>query len=412
MRHHIGGPSWALATLGVVVWVSGLSVAVADNQKGNAGTADHHKEIAWRGQAPAHREQATLTYAPEVPPAIQRRYPATIVAHLDSSVKTMEIGPGMQYKYWTFNDHVPGPFLRVRVGDTLELHMTNSDASGMPHNIDLHAVTGPGGGATVTTGVKGEVRLARFKMLHPGLFIYHCAAPPVMDHVANGMYGLILVEPEQGLPQVDREFYVLQSEFYADEPEDEDSELYTYSHQDGLDEHPTFIVFNGKVGSLLGENALQAKTGEKVRIFFGNAGPNKISSFHVIGEIFDRVYREGDLIGPSGHSIQTTLVPAGRGGRGRVRVGGARHLHPGGPRDLPDREGGRGVLASRGRPGTGYFPTRWTGRWSARVRGSSLGGVLINSHRDGPRRFYSRGLCYIVRAAQFIVRTDHERGPP
>ena len=221
-----------------------------------------------------------------------------------------ELSAGVKYAFWQFNGHVPGPFIRARVGDTLEVHVTNSDDSGMPHNVDLHAVTGPGGGAKVTTVVQGEERIAWFKLLHPGLFIYHCAAPPVMDHIANGMYGLILVEPAKGLPRVDREFYVLQSEFYTKEAV-EGSDTLEFSHEQGLVEHPRFVVFNGKAGSLVGDGALKAKTGERVRIFFGNAGPNLISSFHVIGEIFDNVYREADLISPPAHSVQTTLVPAG-----------------------------------------------------------------------------------------------------
>jgi len=255
-------------------------------------------------------EEAQLTYAPEVPPPMTRRKPAIVRVHLDSSAKVMELNTGVKYTFWTFNGHVPGPFVRARVGDTLEVHVTNSDASGMPHNVDFHAVTGPGGGATVTTVVQGEERVAWFKLLHPGLYIYHCAAPPVMDHIANGMYGLILVEPKNGLPKVDREFYVLQSEFYTKEPT-EGAETLEFSHEEGLKEHPRFVVFNGRVGSLVGEHVLKAKTGERVRIYFGNAGPNLISSFHVIGEIFDNVYREADLISPPGHSIQTTLVPAG-----------------------------------------------------------------------------------------------------
>ena len=255
-------------------------------------------------------EEAQLVFAPAVPPPITRKHPAIVQAHLEGGMKTMELKSGVQYTFWTFNDHVPGPFLRARVGDTLEIHITNSDASGMPHNVDFHAVTGPGGGATVTTVVQGEERVAWFQLLHPGLFIYHCAAPPVMDHIANGMYGLILVEPKNGLPKVDREFYVLQSEFYAKDAPDDATQL-EFSHEHGLQEHPTFVVFNGRVGSLLGDGALKAKTGERVRMFFGNAGPNFISSFHVIGEIFDNVYREADLVSPPAHSVQTTLVPAG-----------------------------------------------------------------------------------------------------
>ena len=253
---------------------------------------------------------AELAYAPAVPAPITRKHPATVRVHLQSGTKMMEVNAGQSYRFWTFNDHVPGPFIRARVGDTLEVHVTNSDESGMPHNVDFHAVTGPGGGAPVTTVVQGEEKIAWFKLLHPGLFIYHCAAPPVMDHIANGMYGLILVEPTRGLPKVDREFYVLQSEVYAKEASEGATTL-EFSHERGVEERPKFVVFNGRVGSLIGAGALKAKTGERVRIFFGNAGPNLISSFHLIGEIFDNVYREADLVSPPGHSIQTTLVPAG-----------------------------------------------------------------------------------------------------
>jgi copper-containing nitrite reductase len=255
-------------------------------------------------------EDATLTFAPEVAPPITRRHPALVKMHLDSSRKVMPISGETTYEFWTFNDHVPGPFIRARVGDTLEVHVTSSDATGMPHNVDFHAVTGPGGGATVTTVVEGEERVAWFKLLHPGLYVYHCAAPPVMDHIANGMYGLILVEPKRGLPKVDREFYVFQSDFYIKSLPEAAGQA-DFSHEDGLLEHPRFVVFNGRVGSLIGDGALAAKTGERVRIYFGNGGPNLISSFHVIGEIFDAVYREGDLLSEPGRSIQTTLVPAG-----------------------------------------------------------------------------------------------------
>ena len=298
-------------------------------------------------ELPSLREKAQLTFAPDVPPPITRRQPAVVDVHLNSGTKTMEIKPGVFYKYWTFNGEVPGPFIRVRVGDTLEVHHTSSDDSGMPHNVDFHAVTGPGGGAPVLTVVKGEERVAWFRMLHPGLFIYHCAAPPVMDHIANGMYGLILVEPPEGLHKVDREFYVLQSEIYGrfgvdpkttmadhDHPKTETQQepvddfweddstktstgasdetgLLVFSHEDGLAEHPKFVFFNGRYNRHLGDNALKAKVGDQVRIYFGNIGPNLISSFHVIGEIFDNLYREGDLVSPPAHSIQTTLVPAG-----------------------------------------------------------------------------------------------------
>lgn len=252
---------------------------------------------------------ATLAFAPEVPPPVARKKPVTLRVRLDSSVKVMNIDNDHQYAFWTFNEHVPGPFIRARVEDVLEVHTTNHDASGMPHNVDFHAVTGPGGGAPITTVVQGDEQIAWFKLLVPGLYIYHCAAPPVMDHIANGMYGLILVEPKGGLPKVDREYYVLQSEFYT--KAEKGKSVLKFAHDMGVMEHPSHVVFNGHAGALIGEGALKAKTGEKVRIYFGNAGPNLISSFHVIGEIFDHVYREGDLLSEPAQGIQTTLVPSG-----------------------------------------------------------------------------------------------------
>ena len=253
-----------------------------------------------------------VAYAPHVPAPIRRRSPTDVSVELNSRIQDIALAPGILYRAWTFNGTVPGPFIRAREGDTLKIGITNSDPSGMPHNVDFHAVTGPGGGAPVTTVMPGQRAVAEFRLLHPGLFLYHCAAPPVTDHIANGMYGLILVEPAGGLPAVDQEFYVLQSEFYtATTTPPEGSDHVEYSHAAGLREDPQFVVFNGGSGSLMGDRALQVQAGQTVRIFFGNAGPNKISSFHVIGEIFDRVYREGDLVSPPARFVQTTLVPAG-----------------------------------------------------------------------------------------------------
>lgn len=251
---------------------------------------------------------APMAYAPAVPPPITRSQPAVLEVHLETTVKTITLATGVSYEAWTFNDSVPGPMIRAREGDTLEVHLTNNDSNGLPHNIDLHAVTGPGGGAAVTLAMQGEEKVATFKLLHPGLFVYHCATAPVPDHIANGMYGLILVEPRRGLRRVDREFYVVQSEFYTNPPAGGEA---TYSATDGAAEHPRFVVFNGSTEALTGANALQAMTGERVRFYFGNAGPNLISSIHLIGEIFDSVYREGDLLSRPGRSIQSTLVPAG-----------------------------------------------------------------------------------------------------
>ena len=256
---------------------------------------------------------AEWTFAPNVPPPVPRRRPAVVRGDLETQEKTdtlMEgLGEDTKYVFWTFNGHVPGPFIRARVGDTLEVHLKNPSTNSMDHNIDLHAVSGPGGGAALTLAKPGEEKVARFKLLYPGLYVYHCAAPPVNEHIANGMYGLILVEPEKGLSKVDREFYVMLGEFYTKAEYGEEG-VQSFDPEKAAQERPTYIVFNGRVHALLDDHALQAKTGERVRIYFGDGGPNLPSSFHVIGTIFDKVYREGSLETPE-HNVQTTLVPPG-----------------------------------------------------------------------------------------------------
>lgn len=221
-----------------------------------------------------------------------------------------QLTDGTTYTYWTFDGQVPGPFLRVRVGDTVELSLTNNEDSTFPHSIDLHAVTGPGGGAGVTQVGTGQQKAFTFKALKPGLYVYHCATPSVAHHIANGMYGLILVEPEGGLEPVDHEFYVMQGEIYT-------QGSYGDQGQQGIDmiklrsEAPEYFVLNGAVGALTKEYPLQAQVGETVRIFFGVGGPNFTSSFHVIGEIFDRVYDQASLTSPPLTDVQTTVVPPG-----------------------------------------------------------------------------------------------------
>ena len=195
---------------------------------------------------------------------------------------------------------------RVRVGDTVQFHLSNPKSNTQPHNIDIHAVNGPGGGAAVNTVAPGESKVFSFKTLNPGLYIYHCAAGAIVDHISNGMYGLFLVEPAGGLSKVDKEFYVFQSEFFTDG----DKGVTGFDINKGLAEHPDHVVFNGRNGALMGDNVLKAKVGENVRIYFGNIGPNGISSFHIIGEMFDKVYSEGSLGGTVNRNVQTTLVPS------------------------------------------------------------------------------------------------------
>ncbi len=261
-------------------------------------------------RAAVPRIPADLAFAPAVPPPIIRKEPAIVVVDLTATHRMMPINTMQQYGFWTFNEHVPGPFIRARVGDWLEVHISNTDTSGMPHNVDFHAATGPGGGANLLTVAPGQTHTAWLRLLHAGLFLYHCAVPPMIDHIANGMYGLILAEPTNGLARVDREFYVMQSEFYCKDAAP-DAKILEYSHERALDEHPQFVVFNGQAGALRFQDALHARTGERVRIFFGNAGPDLISSFHVIGTVMDKVYRDGSLSEPPARGLQTTLVTPG-----------------------------------------------------------------------------------------------------
>ncbi len=253
-------------------------------------------------------EKAVLTAAPNVPPPITRRHATKVVVELETVETVKRLADGIDYTFWTFGGDVPGHFIRVREGDLVEFHLKNHQHSAVPHNIDLHAVTGPGGGAAATLTLPGGESVFTFRALNPGLYVYHCAVSPVPMHIANGMYGLILVEPKEGLPQVDREFYVMQSEFYA--KKDSAGKVYTLDMEKGAAEQPTHVVFNGSVGALTGDAALQAKVGESVRLFVGNGGPNLVSSFHVIGEVFDNVYGEGGTM-VSQRNVQTTLVPAG-----------------------------------------------------------------------------------------------------
>ena len=283
----------------------------------------------------AKTESAQLTFAPNVPPPITRKEPAVVKVYLNAGYETAEIAPNLRYVFWTFNGQTPGPIIRARQGDTLEVVFSSTDNRGMSHNADFHAVMVPGGGAPLLNADLGQVKLASFKLLHPGLFVYHCAQPPLSEHIANGMYGLILVEPAAGLPKVDREFYVMQSEFYttkppagsaaalesaretglieqpATKPPPGSPAILGYSREAALMEQPTFVVFNGRVGALTGDHALRVKTGERVRIYFGDIGPNLASSFHVIGSIFETLYREGDLVDPPAHDVSVTLVPSG-----------------------------------------------------------------------------------------------------
>lgn len=255
--------------------------------------------------APIH---AILTSPPNVPPPLHRSYPAKVIVELEVVEQEKEISEGVKYMFWTFGGTVPGSFIRVRQGDTVEFHLKNNPGSKMPHNIDLHGVTGPGGGAASSFTAPGHESQFTFKALNEGIYVYHCATAPVGMHIANGMYGMILVEPPEGLSPVDHEYYVMQGDFYTAGKYREKG-LQPFDMDKAIDERPTYVLFNGAEGSLTGDKALTAKTDQKIRLFIGNGGPNLVSSFHVIGAIFDKVRYEGGT--NMQKNVQTTLIPSG-----------------------------------------------------------------------------------------------------
>ncbi len=246
----------------------------------------------------------------DLPGPIGIRPPKVVRVDLETVELTGQLDNGATYVYWTFNGKVPGPFVRVRVGDTVEVSLKNPEDSVMPHSVDFHAATGPGGGADFTQTSPGEETVVTFKALKPGIYVYHCATPSVAHHISSGMYGLILVEPEGGLPQVDREFYVMQGELYTVEAFGSKGAL-EMDYDKMISERPEYFLFNGAVGSLTESHPLYANAGETVRIFFGVGGPNFTSSFHVIGEIFDNVYPLGSVTSPPLTNVQTVGVPPG-----------------------------------------------------------------------------------------------------
>ena len=260
--------------------------------------------------APAATDAVSIAMDPNaVPKPLGTRAPQLVKYNIETVELNGRLDDGTSFTYWTFDKKVPGPMLRVKKGDTVELTLSNAKNSKAVHSIDLHSVTGGHGGGEHTQVAPGQSKSFRFKALNPGLYVYHCATPSVPHHISAGMYGLILVEPEEGLPPVDREFYVMQGDLYTSHATGTKGH-HEYSDSRASDELPTYYTFNGSVGALIKEHKMSAKVGETVRVYFGVGGPNKVSSFHVIGEIFDKVYSEGSLTTVK-KDVQTTLVAPG-----------------------------------------------------------------------------------------------------
>jgi nitrite reductase (NO-forming) len=264
-----------------------------------------------------------VSYAPNVSPPITRTYQAKFEVHLEviENVCTIDPVKGIRVQTWGYRVAgdsqvvcgTPGPVLRGRVGDLVTITLTNPPGNTMPHNIDFHAVTGQGGGAAGLTVVPGETSSITVRLLYAGAFMYHCAYGDVPVHIMHGMYGMFIVDPATPLPTVAHEWAVMQSEWYLTPPDS--SGLADIDKVAMTAENPTYVVFNGAVGALTGDKALQMQVGERARIYFINEGLNLDSNFHPIGSQWDVVYPEAALTpgNPIIRGSQSTLVTTGGG---------------------------------------------------------------------------------------------------
>lgn len=307
-----------------------LSITIAGNPV-LANEETHHASSHNQSAAKKVDTAEIGRLATDLAPPFNRKQEDLVKVDLYTDEITAEMMPGVTYQYWTYNGQVPGPFIRVREGDQVEIHLghgkpgkahhgnnenhggelTEQHAAGghSKHSIDLHAVIGPGGGAPLMQVGQGEEKSFRFKAMRAGIYVYHCASPHVPTHIANGMYGLILVEPKRGLAKVDREFYIMQGEFYTSGKYGESGHQ-AFSKTKLLSENPEYFLFNGRVGSLSGKRALTAKVGEKVRLFVG-VGSHIASNFHIVGGVFDKLYPDGAIRNLPLRNVQTTMIAPG-----------------------------------------------------------------------------------------------------
>ncbi len=283
--------------------VAGCTASQSSNDKTPVVTYQRPPGTVLPGPLPT----VTVVPSPLVPAAKAPDADGIVRFTLTIEEKTALIDEGIAYTFWTFGGTVPGPVLRVKEGAVVELTLVNPATSTYAHNIDLHAVTGPGGGAKASMTAPGEQTTIHFTVIRSGAYVYHCATPPVTHHIANGMFGMIIVDPKVPLPAVDHEYYIMQTELYSTGDYGQKG-IHTLSHDKMVNETPTYYLMNGKVGALTGAGALTARTGESVRIYYG-VGGFVASNFHVIGEIYDTVYIEGGTL--VNHNVQTTIVPAG-----------------------------------------------------------------------------------------------------
>lgn len=240
------------------------------------------------------------------PGPVTHRKPMVQEVTLIAKIVTSEIMPGVFHKFMTFNGQIPAPMIRVRQGDTLKIKVVNPADNEYSHSIDLHAVLGTGGGAAFTEVAPGQTKTFTFKATYPGAFIYHCGVAAMDEHISRGMFGMIVVEPPEGLPKVDREFYLGQHELYTKEPFGTKGAA-NFDGRAMVSENPSYVLFNGAVAPFVASRlgTMKANVGETVRVFLVTGGPNKTSSFHPVGNVWARAWPQGGIANAPLKWIQT-----------------------------------------------------------------------------------------------------------
>jgi nitrite reductase (NO-forming) len=238
-----------------------------------------------------------------------------VKVHMVLKDVTIEIAPGVKYAAWGFEGGAPGPVVHARQGQTVEMTLTNNGA--IPHSIDFHAARIAPNLAFVDV-MPGKSFTFRFKANDPGVFMYHCGTKPVLMHIANGMYGAIVVDPATPLPKADRSYVLVASEWYLSTDGLDAAAQFDLNKARAM--MPDWTTFNGYAGQYV-THPLTADPGDTVRFYVVDAGPSLTTAFHVVGTILDTAYVDGDMSTANAlHGVQTVDVPAGGGGVFDVKI--------------------------------------------------------------------------------------------
>ncbi|MDZ7729977.1 MAG: copper-containing nitrite reductase [Natrialbaceae archaeon] len=294
--------------------VSGGAIAVAGCAEGEVDPDGSAEPADGEGLPSAEAVDVNRIAADptDVPDPVDWTEPKHHDISITATERIAEVEPGVTFEFMTFDDQVPGPMIRVRRGDTVRITLTNAEENSLPHNIDLHAVYGPGGGAGASTVNPGETASFEFTAMYPGVHVYHCAVPNLDQHISAGMFGAILVEPEDGLPPVDRELYFGQHELYTKGEAGEEGH-HAFDFEAMKREEPTYVPINGEPWAFTGDGygPIEVEKGERIRIFYANGGPNMISSWHAIGNVWETFYRDGAVASDPDHYVETAPVVPG-----------------------------------------------------------------------------------------------------